>query len=175
MELAGKLGKRMGLDESALAELAFAARLHDVGKVGIPDAVLLKPAELNDDEWAIMKQYPLRGAEMLERVPGLGNVSTIVLCEHEHWDGGGYPKGLSGEAIPLSSRIILACDAYDAMTSDRPWRSALKTWGAVREMRAGAGREFDPEVVVQLISVLRESRTSTALATLVPARSRQRA
>ena len=121
----------------------------------------------------MMKQYPLRGAEMLERVPGLGNVAQIVLCEHEHWDGSGYPQGRAGEDIPLASRIILACDAFDAMTSDRPWRGALKPWAAVRELRAGAGREFDPQVVVQLIGVLRESRTTTALATLLPARGRQ--
>ena len=175
MELAGKLGKRLGLDEAALAELAFAARLHDVGKVGVPDAILLKAGALNEDEWDVMKQYPLRGAEMLERVPGLGNVAQIVLCEHEHWDGSGYPQGRAGEDIPLASRIILACDAFDAMTSDRPWRGALKPWAAVRELRAGAGREFDPQVVVQLIGVLRESRTTTALATLLPARVRQAA
>ena len=102
MELAGKLGKRMELDEAALAELAFAARLHDVGKVGVPDSVLLKADMLNDDEWEIMKQYPLRGAEMLERVPGLGNVAQLVLSEHEHWDGSGYPQGLKGEDIPLA-------------------------------------------------------------------------
>jgi HD domain/GAF domain len=172
MELAGKLGRRLGLDEAALAELAFAARLHDVGKIGVPDAILLKAGSLNEDEWDLMKQYPLRGAELLERVPGLGNVAQIVLCEHEHWDGTGYPQGISGEDIPLASRIILACDAYDAMTSDRPWRSALKPWAAVREMRAGAGREFDPQVVVQLIGVLRESRATTALATLIPVRVR---
>jgi HD-GYP domain-containing protein (c-di-GMP phosphodiesterase class II) len=105
-------------------------------------------------------------------VPGLGNVAQIVLCEHEHWDGSGYPQGRKGEDIPLASRIILACDAFDAMTSDRPWRGALKPWAAVRELRAGAGREFDPQVVVQLIGVLRESRTSTALATLLPVRMR---
>ena len=173
MELAGKVGKRLGLDEAALAELAFAARLHDVGKIGVPDAVLLKAGTLNDDEWDVMKQYPLRGAEILERVPGLGNVAQIVLCEHEHWDGSGYPQGRAGEDIPLSSRIILVCDAFDAMTSDRPWRSALKPWAAVRELRAGAGREFDPQVVVQLIGVLRESRTTTALATLLPVRVRE--
>ncbi|MGH2980278.1 MAG: HD-GYP domain-containing protein [Solirubrobacterales bacterium] len=173
MDLAGKLGKRLGLDVAALAELAFAARLHDVGKVGVPDAILLKAGSLNDDEWDVMKQYPLRGAELLERVPGLGNVAQIVLCEHEHWDGSGYPQGRKGEDIPLASRIILACDAFDAMTSDRPWRSALKPWAAVRELRAGAGREFDPHVVVQLIGVLRESRATTALATLLPVRIRQ--
>ena len=173
MEMAGKLGKRLEMDEASLAELAFAARLHDVGKVGVPDAILLKAGALNEDEWEVMKQYPLRGAEMLERVPGLGNVAQIVLCEHEHWDGSGYPQGRAGEDIPLASRIILACDAFDAMTSDRPWRGALKPWAAVRELRAGAGREFDPQVVVQLIGVLRESRTTTALATLLPARVRQ--
>ena len=170
MELAGKVGKRLDLDEAALAELAFAARLHDVGKVGVPDSVLLKAGPLNDDEWEIMKQYPLRGAEMLERVPGLGNVSQLVLSEHEHWDGSGYPQGLKGDEIPLASRIILVCDAYDAMTADRPWRSALKPWAAVRELRAGAGREFDPQCVVQLIGVLRESRASTAFATLLAGR-----
>ena len=170
MELAGKVGKRLELDEEALAELAFAARLHDVGKVGVPDSVLLKSGPLNDDEWEIMKQYPLRGAELLERVPGLGNVAQLVLSEHEHWDGSGYPQGLKGEEIPLASRIILVCDAYDAMTSDRPWRGALKPWAAVRELRAGAGREFDPQCVVQLIGVLRESRASTAFATLLAGR-----
>ena len=172
MELAGKVGERLELDEAALAELAFAARLHDVGKIGVPDSILLKSGSLNEDEWEIMKQYPLRGAEMLERVPGLGNVARIVLSEHEHWDGSGYPQGRKGEDIPLASRIILACDAFDAMTSDRPWRSALKPWAAVRELRAGAGREFDPQIVVQMIGVLRESRTTTALATLLPVRVR---
>jgi HD-GYP domain-containing protein (c-di-GMP phosphodiesterase class II) len=93
-----------------------------------------------------------------------------VLHEHEHWDGSGYPQGRSGEDIPLASRIILACDAFDAMTSDRPWRGALKPWAAVRELRAGAGREFDPQVVVQLIGALRESRSTTALAALMPVR-----
>jgi HD-GYP domain-containing protein (c-di-GMP phosphodiesterase class II) len=137
--------------------------------------VLLKNGPLNDDEWEIMKQYPLRGAEMLERVPGLGNVARIVMSEHEHWDGSGYPQGLKGEDIPLTSRIILVCDAYDAMTSDRPWRGALKPWAAVRELRAGAGREFDPQCVVQLIGVLRESRASTAFATLLAGRLRQSA
>ena len=126
--------------------------------------------DVNEDEWDIMKQYPLRGAEMLERVPGLGNVARIVMCEHEHWDGSGYPQGIAGEEIPLASRIVLVCDAYDAMTSDRPWRSALKPWAAVRELRAGAGREFDPQCVVQLIGVLRESRASTAFATLLAGR-----
>jgi HD-GYP domain-containing protein (c-di-GMP phosphodiesterase class II) len=121
-----------------------------------------------------MKQYPLRGAEILERVPGLGNVAQIVLCEHEHWDGSGYPQGLAGEDIPLASRIILACDAYDAMIHDRPWRLALKAWAAVRELRLGAGRQYDPQVVMALIAVLRESRASTALSALWAPRIRQR-
>ena len=175
MELAGKLGKRFELDESSLAELAFAARLHDVGKVGVPDSVLLKSGPLNDDEWEIMKQYPLRGAEMLERVPGLGNVARIVLSEHEHWDGIGLPAGNQGRGHPAHQphhprvRRLRRDDLGPALA--RP----LKPWAAVRELRAGAGREFDPQCVVQLIGVLRESRASTAFATLLAGRLRQSA
>jgi len=166
MHLASAVASRMQLGEAACAEIALAARLHDVGKVALPDYILLKSAPLTPDEWEIMKQYPLRGAEMLERVPGLATVSQIVLNEQEHWDGGGYPRGLSGEEIPLASRIILACDAYDAMVSDRPWRSALKPWAAAKEMRAGAGKQFDPQVVVQLIGVLRDARATSPLGIL---------
>jgi HD-GYP domain-containing protein (c-di-GMP phosphodiesterase class II) len=173
-ELADRVADRLGLTRTARAELSFAARLHDVGKLALPDGILMKAGDLNEDEWEIMRQYPLRGAELLERVPGLGNVAQIVLCEHEHWDGSGYPKGMCGEDIPLASRVILACDAYDAMVHDRPWRSALKPWAAVRELRLGAGREYDPQVVMALIAVLRESRTSTALSALWSPRLRER-
>src|SRR3954454_13882246 len=166
MQLSAAVGKRRGRDEAATAELGLAARLHHVGKVALPDYILLKSAPLTPDEWEIMKQYPLRGAEMLERVPGLATVSQIVLNEQEHWDGGGYPRGLSGAEIPMASRIILACDAYDAMVSDRPWRSALKPWAAAKEMRAGAGKQFDPQVVVQLIGVLRDARATSPLGML---------
>jgi HD-GYP domain-containing protein (c-di-GMP phosphodiesterase class II) len=175
MHLASAVATRMDLDDAACAEISLAARLHDVGKVALPDYILLKSAPLTPDEWEIMKQYPLRGAEMLERVPGLATVSQIVLCEQEHWDGGGYPRGLSGGEIPLASRIILACDAYDAMVSDRPWRSALKPWAAAKEMRAGAGKQFDPQVVVQLIGVLREARATSPLGMLWAPKAQQRA
>jgi HD-GYP domain-containing protein (c-di-GMP phosphodiesterase class II) len=174
-QLATRVAERMSLSDAAVAELTLAAKLHDVGKVALPDVILHKSGPLTEDEWEIMKQYPLRGAEMLERVPGLANVSQIVLCEQEHWDGGGYPRGLKGETIPLASRIILACDAYDAMVSDRPWRSALKAWAACKELRAGAGTQFDPQVVVQLIGVLRESRSATALAALWAPKARSSA
>ena len=102
----------------------------------------------------MMKQYPLRGAEILERVPGLGTVAQIVLCEHEHWDGSGYPDGLKGRLIPIGSRIILACDAYHAMIVDRPYRAALPAGEAAAELRRGAGVQFDPDVVEALLDLL---------------------
>ena len=98
---------------------------------------------------------------MIERFPRLGNVATIVRCLHEHWNGGGYPEGLKGEEIPLASRVVLACDAFDAMTRDRPWRPAFEPWVAVRKVRQGAGHQFDPAVVDALTMTVREQRVST--------------
>ena len=111
---------------------------------------------------------------MIERFPRLENVATIVRCLHEHWNGGGYPEGLKGEEIPLASRVVLACDAYDAMTRDRPWRSALEPWVAVRELRNGAGRQFDTAVVDALTAALREQRISTPFSGLTTPRARRR-
>jgi HD-GYP domain-containing protein (c-di-GMP phosphodiesterase class II) len=156
VRLARTVGERMGLPEEQLGELEFAARLHDVGKIGVPDAVLRKPGPLEGAEWEIMRQHPAWGADMLCRVPGLRRISRIVRHAHERWDGEGYPDRLHEGDIPLASRIIFACDAYNAMTSDRPYRDALRPWIAVSELREGAGGQFDPDVVDALVEALRE-------------------
>ncbi len=161
MALAGRVAQKLGFDEAALAEISLAARLHDAGKIGVPDAILLKEGPLDEHEWEIIKCCPSWGAEMIERFPRLENVATIVRCLHEHWNGGGYPEGLKGEEIPLASRVVLACDAYDAMTRNRPWRSAFEPWNALRKLRNGAGHQFDPAVVDALTATLREQRVST--------------
>jgi response regulator RpfG family c-di-GMP phosphodiesterase len=156
VRLARSVGERMGLPEEELGELEFAARLHDVGKIGVPDAVLRKAGPLEGGEWEIMRQHPAWGADMLLRVPGLKRVSRIVRHAHERWDGEGYPDRLRRYDIPIQSRIIFACDAYNAMTSDRPYRDALRPWIAVSELREGAGGQFDPDVVDALVGALRE-------------------
>jgi HD-GYP domain-containing protein (c-di-GMP phosphodiesterase class II) len=161
MALAERVAHRLGFDEAALAEVSLAARLHDAGKIGVPDAILLKEGPLDEQEWEVMRCCPRWGAEMIERFPRLDNVATIVRCLHEQWNGNGYPDGLKGEEIPLASRVVLACDAYDAMTRDRPWRSAFEPWVALRKIRQGAGHRFDPAVVDALTVTLREQRVST--------------
>jgi HD-GYP domain-containing protein (c-di-GMP phosphodiesterase class II) len=161
MALAERVARRLGFDEAALAEISLAARLHDVGKIGVPDAILLKEGPLDESEWEVIRCCPRWGAEMIERFPRLGNVATIVRCLHEHWSGCGYPEGLAGEEIPLASRVVLACDAFDAMTRDRPWRSAFEPWDAIKKIRRGAGHQFDPTVVDALTATLREQRVST--------------
>jgi HD domain-containing protein/GAF domain-containing protein len=160
VSLARSVGERLGLEEDTLSELTFAARLHDVGKIGVPDELLHKNGELDDDEWQVMKQHPVWGAEMLGRIPGLRSVARIVRHGHERWDGDGYPDRLKRKEIPLESRIILACDAFQAMTSRRPYRDALRPWVAVSQLREGAGAQFDPEVIDALVAILREEAGS---------------
>jgi putative nucleotidyltransferase with HDIG domain len=151
VELARLVGERLGLSPDDLAELVIAARVHDVGKIGVPDSILLKPGALDPDERAVMERHAVWGAETLARIPGLERVADTVRAHHERWDGQGYPSGLSGEAIPLQSRIIGACEAYRAMTSDRPYRGALGLDRAVALLRAGSGTHFDPAVIDALV------------------------
>ena len=125
VELARKVGELLELEPASLLELEFAARLHDVGKIQVPDAVLNKPGPLDPDESDVIRCHAAWGSETLSRIPGLEAVATIVRFHHERWDGTGYPDGLSGPRIPLASRIISACDAYGAMTADRPYRLAM--------------------------------------------------
>jgi two-component system cell cycle response regulator len=141
--------------------IAVAARLHDVGKVMVPDAVLQKPAALSDQEWALMRTHPDVGADVVSRAPALRALAPLIRAHHEHWDGGGYPRGLAGEDIPLGARIIAVANAYGAMTTDRPYRQALSPARALAELERRAGTSFDPAVVTALERVLNADPTLT--------------
>ncbi len=156
VRLARSIGERMGIRGNALVELEFAARLHDVGKIGVPDAVLRKNGPLEGAEWEVMRKHPEWGAQMLARIPGLKRVSRIVRHAHERWDGDGYPDRLQSEEIPIESRIIFACDAFHAMTTDRPYREALPVEEAFRRLTSAAGTQFDPVVVEVCLHVLKQ-------------------
>ena len=149
--LAIRVARRLGLTGETLDEIARAAELHDVGKVGIPDAILTKPAPLDDTEWQYMHQHTILGERILNAAPALRPVARLVRSSHERWDGTGYPDRLSGQGIPLGARIIAVCDAYEAMTADRPYRQALSDPTARNELRANAGTQFDPAVVAAFL------------------------
>ena len=144
---AAAIGRRMRLSTPLLEQLSLAALLHDVGKISTPDSVLLKPAALTEGERAVVRLHSERGARLLAAVPEMEEVAAAVRHHHENYDGTGYPQGLAGERIPLASRIIHVADAYDALTSPRPFRDALDHEQAVRVLNDGAGSQFDPEVV----------------------------
>lgn len=155
VDLANAVADELGVDPSSRQELEFAAMLHDVGKIAIPKEILNKPAALTDTEFEVMKTHTIEGQFMLDRVGGLlARVGEIVRSCHERWDGRGYPDGLKGEQIPLPARIVFACDAYHAMTSDRVYRAALPREVAIAELTDNAGSQFDPQVVVALKSVV---------------------
>jgi hypothetical protein len=153
--LALAVGQLLSLDEASLLELEFAARLHDVGKIRVPDSVLHKPAALDDREYDLIRCHSAWGAETLAAIPGLEAVAAVVRFHHERWDGLGYPDGLSGARIPLASRIICACDAFAAMTADRPYRDAMPSQRALDEVVAASGSQFDPAVVEALADAVR--------------------
>ena len=145
--LAVAIGRRFELNSEQLDELRRAAELHDLGKLAVPDQVLNKPGPLSDSEWCLMRQHTIIGERILSAAPALRPVARLVRSSHERWDGAGYPDRLAGEAIPLGSRIITACDAYDAMVSERPYDAARSSDEALAELRRHAGSQFDPEVV----------------------------
>jgi GAF domain-containing protein len=157
------VAERLGLDEAGVRDVSFAAALHDIGKIGIPQEVLNKPGRLTAEEFELMKLHPELGARIIEPVPALAGARRLVIACHEHWDGGGYPRGLAGDEIPLGARVILACDAFHAMTSDRVYRPAMTKTEAIAELRRGAGTQFEPRVVDALVAVVAESeRVSVA-------------
>jgi putative nucleotidyltransferase with HDIG domain len=159
VQLSIAVAERIGLDARQLRNVEFGALLHDVGKIAIPKEILNKPGKLSADEWVVMKTHTEEGQRMLDRVGGvLGEVGQIVRSSHERWDGGGYPDGLAGDAIPLESSIVSACDAFNAMTTHRPYRRALELDEAINELKVNAGTQFAPHVVDALIELIDEDR-----------------
>jgi putative nucleotidyltransferase with HDIG domain len=163
VRLATAIGERLGVADEELGELSFAARVHDIGKIGVPDRILHKAGKLDEDERAVMQRHATWGAQTLSRMPGLEDVAEIVRSHHERWDGKGYPAGKSGEETQLESRIIGVCDAYRGMTSDRPYRHALPAGTALALIQTGAGTLFDPDVVDALVDVLAEEGVTPAV------------
>ena len=158
VELARGVAQELEMDKYELQELEFAALLHDVGKIAIPKQILHKPAALTESEFEVMKTHTIEGQFMLDRIGGLlGRVGEIVRSCHERWDGKGYPDGLKGEEVPLAARIVFVCDAYNAMTTNRPYRAALPHEKAIAELVENAGTQFDPEVVAAMVRVISEA------------------
>jgi HD-GYP domain-containing protein (c-di-GMP phosphodiesterase class II) len=154
VELVVDVAERLGLDARGRRNAELTALLHDVGKIRIPAEIINKPGALTDEEFAVVKTHTIEGERMLEQVGGvLGDVGRLVRSCHERWDGGGYPDGLVGEGTPLVARIVCACDAFSAMTTDRPYRAALSPEEALAELERCAGTQFDPEVVAALADV----------------------
>ena len=157
--LALALGERLGLGADQKRNLEFGALLHDVGKIAIPKSIINKPTELDEDEWEIIKTHTIEGQRMLDRVGGfMREVGVIVRAHHERWDGGGYPDGLARGDIPLEARIIACCDTWNAMRTDRAYRSALRYEDAMAELKAIAGSQLDPVLTKHLIDIVADSQ-----------------
>lgn len=150
------LGRRLGLQGQALDDLRYGALLHDIGKIGIPDSILLKPGPLTPEEWAIMRQHPQTAYDLLKDIPFLRRAVEILYAHHERWDGSGYPRGLKGEEIPLGARIFAVVDVWDALTSERPYRPAWSPQKARAYLQEQAGVLFDPQVVAVFLALLEE-------------------
>lgn len=159
---AGKYAKmiaeEMNLPSMIVKYIEYAALLHDIGKIGISDTILLKKGKLNDDELKIIKQHPIIGYKIILPVQYLYPIAPLVLYHHERYDGTGYPEGLSGEEIPLGARIVAVIDAFDAMTSDRPYRKAPSVKVAISELKKGSGKQFDPKIVKIFLDILNREK-----------------
>jgi diguanylate cyclase (GGDEF)-like protein len=165
VRLARLVAQELDASLEEVTEVEQVAMLHDIGKIGVPDSILHKPGELDADEWRLMRRHPEVGAQIVASIASLAHLAPAVRAEHERWDGGGYPDGIAAEDIPLASRIVLACDAYHAMTSDRPYRRALAPEQALAELTSNAGAQFDPRVAEALVRLL--VRSSAGLTPLV--------
>ncbi len=150
------IAEKLGLTDEAINDLLLLAMLHDIGKVGIPDAILNKPGPLTPEERNVIQTHPAIGHRIAKTVPELSQVADYIFAHHEHWDGGGYPRGLRGAEIPIASRIIAVVDAYDVMFSGRNYRAARTQDEAIAELERCAGTQFDPEIVGIYVRLLRE-------------------
>lgn len=157
------LAERVDHELAARPEVGYGFFLHDIGKVGVPEAVLCKPGPLDDDEWTLMREHPAIGARIVTPMPFLAGAVEIVRTHHERWDGSGYPAGLRGEEIPLAARIFSIADSFDAMTSDRPYRPAMPVERALEEIHDGAGTQFDPDVARAFLELVEEGGLEPAL------------
>jgi putative nucleotidyltransferase with HDIG domain len=157
-----EIADELGLSEDDRRLVEFGALLHDVGKIAVPKSIVNKPGPLDDEEWKIMRQHTVAGQRMLDKVGGsMTDVGAIVRASHERWDGGGYPDGIAGEEVPLPARIVSVADTFHAITTTRPYRPAQSSEAAVKELRACAGTQFDPEVVDALVRVLERPPAAT--------------
>jgi putative nucleotidyltransferase with HDIG domain len=157
-----EIADELGLDEDERRLVEFGALLHDVGKIAVPKEIVNKPGPLSDDEWEIMRQHTVAGQQMLDKVGGgMTDVGLIVRASHERWDGNGYPDGTAGEDVPLPARIVAVADAFNAITTTRPYRPAQSSEAAVKELRGCAGTQFDPQVVDALVAVLARPQAET--------------
>jgi putative nucleotidyltransferase with HDIG domain len=153
--LALDVADELSLEPRARRNVEFGALLHDVGKIAVPNEIINKPGPLTDEEWVVIKMHTVEGQRMLDRIGGvMGDVGRIVRSSHERFDGGGYPDGLAGAAIPHESRIVSCCDAFNAMTTDRAYRAAMTLDAAIAQLHDNAGTQFDPDVVRALVTVL---------------------
>jgi HD-GYP domain-containing protein (c-di-GMP phosphodiesterase class II) len=141
------IAKRLGINGKELEDLQQGALLHDIGKIGIPDRILLKNGPLDDEEWKVMRMHAQIGYDIIKSSPDLKDAAEIVGKHHERWDGTGYPVGLKGEEIPMGARIFAIADSYDAMRSDRPYRKGMSVKESVVEINKNAGTQFDPNIV----------------------------
>jgi HD-GYP domain-containing protein (c-di-GMP phosphodiesterase class II) len=154
-ETTERLAITMGVAGESLVHIRRGALLHDIGKMGVPDSILLKPGKLTDDEWRVMRLHPQLAYDMLSPIAYLRPAIDIPYCHHEKWDGTGYPRGLKGEQIPLAARVFAVVDVYDALTSDRPYRLAWSAERAIEYIRQQAGKHFDPQIVEKFPDILK--------------------
>ena len=142
-----ELARAYGISEDEIVHIRRGAILHDIGKMGVPDNILLKPGDLTEEEWDIMRQHPGNANNMLKGIEYLTPARDIPYCHHEHWDGNGYPRGLKGKEIPLAARLFSIIDAWDALTSDRPYRTKISDHYTRKMITAEKGKRYDPELV----------------------------